>query len=193
LSVVLEDLVRQSNATWYPWGTKIVVVPKQQNVRMQLDKPITAHFNGMDIGRVLDKLSADSGVAFQIEPGAFQRVPAQYRSIRLDMENATVRQVLEDIRGVTGLDYVVKSEGVYVWNQNPSMGGSPGGTTDPVVAMIAAEGGMQIMLRESELPADVRAYLVHKKHETILKLRENMKAEHFVPMTQPATQPESGK
>lgn len=193
LSTVLEDLTRQSNATWYPWGTKIVVVPKQQQVRMLLDKSITAHFNGTDIGRVLDQLSQASGVPFQIEPGAFQRVPTQYRSIRLDLENATVRQVLEDIRGVTGLDYVVKPEGLYVWNQNPNSGppAAAGGAADPVVAMIPTEGGMQVMLRDSELPPDVRAFLAHKKAEQVRKLRQQMKDEHFVPATQPATQPDA--
>jgi hypothetical protein len=189
LSVVLEDMVRQSNGTWYPWGTKVVVVPKQQHVRMQLDKSITAHFNGTEIGRVLDQLSATSGVPFQIEPGAFQRVPSQYRSIRLDLENATVRQALEDIRGVTGLDYVVKSEGIYVWNQNGNTTGGAAGAADPVVAIIQMGAGVQVMLRDSELPADVRAYLAHKRQETIEKFREDMKAENFIPATQPATQP----
>ena len=146
-----------------------------------------------DLTRVIDDLSAASGVQFQIEPGALQRVPPQYHNIRLDLENATVRQALEDIRGVTGLDYVVKPEGVYVWNQNPNSPGTPT-ASDPVVAMIPTDSGTTILLRESELPADVRSYLAHKRQDAIAKLRQQMKQEGFVPpTTQPASQPEAAK
>ena len=190
LSVVLEDLSRQSDATWYPWGSRIVIVPKQQQIRMLLDKSITAHFDGTDLTRVIDQLSAASGVQFQIEPGAFQRVPPQYRNIRLDLDNATVRQALEDIRGVTGLDYVVKPEGVYVWNQNPNSAGAAPATTDLVVAMIPTDSGATLMLRESEVPLDLKAYLAHKRQEAINKLREQMKNEGFkAPATRPTSQP----
>ena len=120
LAIVLEDLTRQSDATWYPWGARIVVVPKEQHVRMLLDKSVTAHFNGADIGKVLEELANASGTSFKIEAGAFQRVPPEYRNIKLDLENATVRQALENIRGVTGLDYIVNADGVYVRNQNPA-------------------------------------------------------------------------
>ena len=190
IAKALEDLAQQTNATWYPWGRDIVIVPKQQQVRMQLDKTITAHFNGNDIGEVLDRLSSASGVPFQIEPAALQRVPRQYRSIKLDLTNATVRQVLDDIRGVTGLDYIVKPEGVYVWNQNPNPGSAPagaGGTQDPVVAMVQTEGGMQLFLRESDVPPDVRAYLAKRSQDEIQRLRQKMKAEGFTPPPAPAT------
>jgi hypothetical protein len=192
IATVLEDLARQSNATWYPWGTRVVVIAKQQYVRLQLDKTITARFNGVDISRVLDQLSTQSGVPFQIEPGAFQRVPPQYRTIRLDFENAPIRQVLELIRGVTGLDYAVKPEGLYIWNQNPpttTQSGPSSSNTDPVIAMIQADPATQVMLRESDLPPDVRAFLAQKKQEAVHAIRERMRQEGFVPTTQPATQP----
>jgi hypothetical protein len=188
ISIILEDLSRESDATWYPWGSKIVIVPKQQQIRMLLDKSITAHFNGADLAHVINELAAASGVSFQVEPAAFQRVPPQFRSIRLDLENATVRQALEEIRGVTGLDYSVRPDGVYVWNQNPNA--TTPAAIDPVAAMIPTGTGMQIMLRESELPPDVKAYLAQKRLDTIASLRQRMKQEGFVA---PATQPASAK
>ncbi|HSZ56613.1 MAG TPA: STN domain-containing protein [Tepidisphaeraceae bacterium] len=188
LSILLEDLARESDATWYPWGTKIVVVPKQQQIRMLLDKSITAHFNGTDIAGVIDQFAAASGATFQIEPGAFQRVPPQYRSIRLDLENATIRQALEEIRGVTGLDYTVRPDGVYVWNQNPNPTLTTPASVDPVVAIIQSGNGVQVMLRESEVPPDVKAFLAQKRQDTIAQLRQRMKEEGFVaPTTQPTT------
>jgi hypothetical protein len=191
LSQALQDMSRQTDATWYPWGKDIVIVPKQQQIRLQLEKTITARFNGQDISKVLDSLSQKSGVPFQIEPGAFQRVPPEYRSIKVESDNATIRQVLDDIRGFTGLDYVVKSDGIYIWNQNPNPVpvAARGGGNDPVVVMLELDGGLQILLRESEIPADVQAFLAHKKSEEVQRLRRRMHDEGFVPTTQPASQP----
>lgn len=189
IAKALEDLANQSNATWYPWGNNIVVVPKQQQIRMQLEKTITARFNGMDISKVLDRLQTAAGVPFHIEPGAYQRVPPQYRSIRLDLENATIRQVLDDIRGVTGLDYVVKPDGVYIWNQNATPAIGAVGPADPVVAIIRTETGLEVLLRESEISPEARAYIAQKKQGALEQLQKQMKAEGFVSPTQPSTQP----
>lgn len=192
LSEALQDMTRQSDATWYPWGRDIVIVPKEQQIRLQLDKTITARYNGQDISKVLDSLSQKAGVPFQIEPGAYQRVPPEYRTIKLDLDNATIRQVLDDIRGFTGLDYVVKPEGIYVWNQNPNPAAPARGGNDPVIASLELDGGLQLFLRESDLPADVQEYVKHKKDEELARLRKRMKDENFSPSTtppRPATQP----
>jgi len=189
LAEALQDMMRQSDATWYPWGKDIVIVPKQQQIRLQLDKTITARYTGQDISKVLDSLSQKAGVPFQVEPGAYQRVPPEYRSIKLDLDNASIRQVLDDIRGFTGLDYVVKPDGIYIWNQNPNPMAAARAGNDPVIAAIEADGGLQVFMRESDLPADVAEYLKHKKEEEIARLRRRMKEENFSPATQPATQP----
>jgi hypothetical protein len=189
IAQALQDMSRQSDATWYPWGRDIVIVPKEQQIRLQLDKTITARYNGQDISKVLDSLSQKAGVPFQIEPGAYQRVPPEYRTIKLDLDNATIRQVLDDIRGFTGLDYVVKPEGIYVWNQNPNPTSPARGGNDPVVASLELDGGLQLFLRESDLPQDVQEYVKHKKDEEIARLRKRMKDENFTPATtQPASQ-----
>ena len=188
IAEAMQDMTRQSNATWYPWGKDIVIVPKQQQIRLQLDKTITARYTGQDISKVLDSLSQKAGVPFQVEPGAYQRVPPDYRSIKMDLDNASIRQVLDDIRGFTGLDYVVKPDGIYVWNQNPNPTPNVRGGNDPVIATIEADGGLSVFLRESDLPPDVVEYLKHKKEEEVARLRKRMKDENFTPTTQPATQ-----
>jgi hypothetical protein len=189
LAEALQDMTRQSDATWYPWGKDIVIVPKQQQIRLQLDKTITARYTGQDISKVLDSLSQKAGVPFQVEPGAYQRVPPEYRSIKLDLDNASIRQVLDDIRGFTGLDYVVKPDGIYIWNQNPNPTANARGANDPVIAAIEADGGLQVFIRESDLPAEVAEYLKHKKEEEVARLRRRMKEENFSPTTRPASQP----
>lgn len=191
IAEALEGMAAQSDATWYPWGKNIAIVPKQEQIRMQLDKTISARWDGVDIAQVLDRLSKRSGVPFTTEAGALQRVPPEYRSVRLELQNVTVRQVLDNIRALTGLDYLVKPDGLYVWNQNSNPTAAPhGGPTDPVVAMLTLDGGMQLFLRESEVPADVRAYLNHKTDEEIQRLRRRMKDEGFAPATQPTSSAE---
>ena len=189
LADALNALVEQTDATWYPWGKSVVIVPKQEQIRMLLNKPITAHFNGVEIGDVLSNLSERSGIPFTVEAGAIQRVPPDYRTIRIQLENATIRQVLDNIRGFTGLDYVVRPDGLYIWNQNPNPTGprGGGGGNDPVVGTIELDGGLQIFLRESQLPTDVRAYLKSKTEAEIGRLRKRMTDEGFTPTTQPAT------
>ena len=116
----LESLTKDTDATWYPWGRNIVIVPKQALIRVQLNKSITAQFNRVPVEQVLSDLSKRIGVEFKIEPGAVQRVPSEFRSIQLVLDNVPVRQVLDSIAGVTGLNYVVASDGVYIYNQNPN-------------------------------------------------------------------------
>ena len=187
LASALEELTKQTNATWYPWGKSVVVVPKQEQIRLQLGKTITARFNGAEILDVLNTLSERTGVPFTIEPGAIQRVPPEYRTIRSQLENATVRQVLDNIRGLTGLDYVVKPDGIYIWNQNSNPAGRSG-ANDPAVGILELDGGLQLFLRESQVPADLRDYLNHKEQDAIQRLRRRMKDEGFKPSTQPTTQ-----
>jgi hypothetical protein len=91
LLAAIEAVVAQSRATWYPWQNSVLVVPKEDHVRMLLDKTITMRFNGVDVSQVLTELSRRSGVAITVEPGAVQRVPAESRTIKLVLENVSVR------------------------------------------------------------------------------------------------------
>jgi hypothetical protein len=151
---------------------------------------VTRRFDAQDVGQVLADLADYSGVDFTIEPGSLQRIPAQSRTITLILENRSVAQVLELIAGFTGLNYSVNEKGVYIWNQ--SAGGPAGGSSqDPVVAMLSIPGtDIQVMLRQSDVPDDVRQYIKQSRGKAVDKLRELMKKEGFKPAaTQPTTKP----
>lgn len=183
----LEALVKETRATWYPWGKSIVIIPKEDQVRGQLNKTITIRYNGVDVSQVLAELSQRAAVDFTIEPGAIQRVPNEFRTIRLLLDNVTIRQALENLAGFTGLGYVVNENGVYIWNQLSSPGGSA--TRDPAIGMILLDNGMQLLVRESECPPDLLEYLRARKQREYQKLREMMREEGFKPTTRPATAP----
>jgi hypothetical protein len=188
LADALEALSRETAATWYPWGRSIVVLPREMQIRNnQLGRTVYTRFDGVDISQVLVELEQASGVPFEIEAGAVQRIPPESRRVSLILNPGTVQQALEAVSGYTGLDYVVKGDGIYVWNQ--SAGGPGGAAADPAVGMIQLDNGVQVMLRRSQLPADVQEYIDYRKNKAIANLRQMMQEEGFKPTTQPSSQP----
>ena len=110
----LESLCQQTDTAWYPWGKTIVIVSREQQVRSQLSKTISARYNGVDVSQVLLELSQRAGVDFSVDPGVYQKVPAQFRNIQLMLDNASVQQALETIGGYTGLGFDITDKGVHV-------------------------------------------------------------------------------
>jgi hypothetical protein len=178
----LEEIDKQTRATWYPWGKSIVIIPKEDHVRTLLNRPITVRYSGVDVAQVLTELSRRSGVEFTIEPGAVQRIPTEARTIKLILENVSTRQALESIAGFTGLGYVANENGVYIWNP----ANSPVARRDRTVGILHLDNGMEIMLLESDIPPDVKQFLESKRAKAVDALREQMKKEGFKPATQPA-------
>ncbi|HEY0009683.1 MAG TPA: hypothetical protein VGB55_13225 [Tepidisphaeraceae bacterium] len=182
---VLEEIHRQTGGTWYPWGRSVVIVPKEDHVRMLLDRPITLRFAGVDVSQVLSELSRRSGVPFTVEPGAVQRILPESRTIKLVLENVSTRQALESISGFTGLGYLASENGVYIWNPAAS---PTARRADRVMAIIKLEDGTELLLPESEVPADLKQFIEKRKQRAIEQMREQMKKEGFKPT--PTTQPQ---
>ncbi len=183
----LESLVESTDATYHPWGKTLVVISKEEHVRSQLAREISVRYNDVDIARVLTELSARSGVPFTIEPGAVQNIPPENRKVGLILDNTSVQQALEYIGGFTGLAYVVNEKGVYLFNKSGAAGGA---RRDPVLAIVRLDSGAEVLIPESEVPADVREYLKHKRKDAVDALRDLMIDEGFKPpATQPATAP----
>jgi hypothetical protein len=184
----LESLVQETRATWYPWGKSIVIVPKEDQVRTQLAKTITIRFNGVDVQQVLAELSQRAGVDFSMEPGAIQRIAPEFRTVRLNLVDAPIKQALDSLTGFTGLAYAVREDGVYIWNPS-STATTP--ARDPTVGLIQLDNGMQVLVKESQVPPDMTEYLRMKTQKKLDEIREMMREEGFKPTTQPApaTQP----
>lgn len=182
----LEAIDHSTAATWYPWGKSIVVVTKQDQVRNQLAKTVSVRYNGVDISQVLLELSQRAGVPFDIEPGAIQRIPPEFRNIRLLLDNASIKQALDSIAGFTGLAYVATDRGLYF---STAAGAATQPARDPIVGLILVPDlNLQVTLHQSQVPADVREYLQFKKQKEIDKLRRMMKDENFHPTTMPTTE-----
>lgn len=189
LADALESLAANTRATWYPWGKSIVILGKEEQIRNQLSKTVTVRYSGVDISQVLSELSQAAGVDFTIQPGAVQQIPPDFRKINLLLDNATVRQALENISGFTGLGYAVNEKGVYLWNQTADRPVT--GSSDPIIGQVDLQ-GVQVFIRTSQVPPDVRDYMKYKAQQHIEQLRSKMKEEGFKPATQPATTQPAG-
>jgi hypothetical protein len=184
----LERVTISTDATWYPWGTRLVVVSKTDQIRSLLSsKTVTIRFNGVNVSQVLAELQSRLGpaVKFSIEPGAVARIAPEQQTIRLVLENATIEQALENIAGFTGLAWTITDDGVRI--SNPSANGIS--ARDSGVALMTLPNGVQVILRESQVPPDMREYLKHKTDEHLATIRKMMEQEGFKPSTRPTTAP----
>lgn len=178
----LEALAAQSKLTWYPWGDSVVVLPKRDVIAGLLERPISARYDGVDVAQVLIDLAKQSGIEFSVEPGAIQRVPPEFRIVRLSAD-ASLRQVLEGLQGYTGLGYVVGDDGVYFWNQNRSPANAGRGR---VIATIEIEPGTTVFVREDDLSQAARDAIEAKRKAAAQALEGTL-----VPATRPASEPAS--
>jgi hypothetical protein len=126
---LLEDICQQTDAAWYPWGKTILIVSKEEQIRSQLNKTLSARYNGVDVSQVLLELFQRADVDFTVDPGVYQKIPAQNRSIQLMLDNASVQQALESISGYTGLVFDITEKGVHVSYQTSDPASTP--TTRP--------------------------------------------------------------
>jgi hypothetical protein len=183
----LEAITKNTAITWYPWGKTLVVVPKEEPIRNQLSKTVSVRFPDVDVSQVLNELASRAGIPFTIEPGAIQRIAPESRKVNLVLTNATIQQALESLAGFTGLSYTVNDKGVYIWNESKSTAGS---SREANFGLLTLDNGMQVLIPQSQVPADLREYLKSKTTQHFDKIRQMMKEEGFKP---PATQPATTK
>jgi hypothetical protein len=176
----LEAMAAQSKLTWYPWGDSVVVLPKRDVIRGLLERPISAHYDGVDVAQVLIDLAKKGGVEFSVEPGAIQRVPPEFRIVKLSAD-ASLRQVLEGLQGYTGLGYIVNDDGIYLWNQNSSPPAAAG--RGRVVATVTIAPGATALVREEDLSQAARDVIETKRKAAAQALEASL-----VP-TGPTTEP----
>jgi hypothetical protein len=180
ISDALEDIAHDTALTWYPWGKIFLIVPKEEQIHDQLAKTLTLRFPGVEVSQVLSELSERSGVKFEIEPGAIQRIPQEFRTIHMVLDNSSVTQALETIAGFTGLGYVVTPRGVYVWNQSIA----PVTARDPIVGMITLpDSAMVLLVPQSQVPPDMRDYFKQQTQKELEKVRQHMVEQGFKPTT----------
>lgn len=188
----LEAMTAAADATWYPWDRTIVITSKESVTQRKLDRIFSANYRGKDLQQALIELSNYTGVPFEYAPGAVAQVQPEARQITGFFKSVPAKDVLEAISASTGLRYQIKEDKVLITGPT-GLTGIP--ARDPIVGIIPLDNGMWVMLRESQVPPELREYLAKKKKDGIDKrlddLRKLMQEEGFKPTTKPATNPDS--
>ena len=99
--------------TWYPSNKQIVVLPKADQVRRQLNRKVSIRESHRKLIDVLQSVARQAGVAVRTEPGVIASLPVQTRNnFNLLLENKTAGYAFEVVGAATGLGYRVDSDGV---------------------------------------------------------------------------------
>jgi len=143
-------------------------------------------YDGVALEQVLLDLHQRSGIKFDYDPGTLQQIPVESRTVRMFLDNVSIESALESIKGLTGLEYTIRDDGI---DLSAKAGASS--AHDRVYINVPLPGGMQMLVPESQLPSDVRQWLAHKREEATQILLDEMKTEGFkpTPASQPATRP----
>ncbi|HSI35513.1 MAG: STN domain-containing protein [Phycisphaerae bacterium] len=174
----LDAIAGQTPATWFPRGRDVVILSKQDQTARLLGKQVSLEYDGAPVEKVLEALSARSGVKFTYEPGSVMSIPPQLRNIRMVVKRTTVEEALGVISSVTGLGYVVREDEVYVWNASVAPGGQP---RERAIGWFQTDTGLNVMVREGEVPADIREFIEFQKKRQIDAWRKMMIEQGFKP------------
>jgi hypothetical protein len=180
----LECLPRQTRATWYPWDRSIIIRTMEDHTRELLGRTLTIRIGerGIDVLQLFREISTRTGVPFEYQPGVLQTIPPDARLVRGILENATARSILDEVCGDKGIAYTIQDDRVYI--STPSS--LP--ARDQMIGF-GRIGDTELVIRESDLPPDVREYVRHLREQWIARMREQMRKEGFAPpSSQPAAQ-----
>ncbi len=178
LAAAMEAITQQTAATWYPEANKLVVLPKDQWVLKVLDRPVRLAYDRAELQQVIDDLERLAGLPFRIAPGALARVDDRFQQVRLYLEEATVREALESLGGVTGLAWEVDGDGVYLYHASTDgRGGSDirrprvplAGfrNAELPVLLVDLGDGQSLLVYESELPREARDRIAKRRAEAV--------------------------
>lgn len=183
---VLDIYSRATNQIWFVSENAIEVMPQKQWIERQLDRRVKINKMSRPLVDCVSELSHLCGIRFKPEPGLYSLFPA----VTLNSDGGTVREILDTLRGVIGLDYQVQDD-LIVLKKATAADATPAanpGRNDPILGQIVIhlDGGSDavIFLRESSVSPEVAEMLKKKTQTAIDALKKTLTA----PATQPSTQ-----
>jgi len=156
---------------WCLAGDHLVIRSRADQFRERLQGTISLRVNYRPLVDVLYEISKRIGVPVRTEPGALASVPIQIqRSFSINVADATIEHVLDQVAAFTGLAYAVEAEGVLFYrvtrastaDSQDATGdvGSMSPVADPYVGKVVVplpDGtSIEWHIRLSELPPDLR-------------------------------------
>lgn len=196
IAQILDVATKALGWTWFPDQDHVVILSAQAHIAHNLARTVTARYNQMGLAHILLDLADKADVPIFLEPGLMLKLPPNTaNNYTLLLQQTTVRDALELICAETGLAYQILRDGISISLAPDAKGNAAGARNrgDPYVARIVvpAKNGnynYEFLIRESELPQDVREYRGQMIDEMIEKVRLDM-SPAANPESAPATPP----
>jgi len=182
---VLTIACQANGWSWFAWGSDVVVLPTGEQVYRELQRRVTIKAQHKPLTEVLMEVSNQARLPFSFAPGAIGSVPAEtQRDFSLLLIDTPAQQGLEVISGVTGLGFRPKDGGIEIFHTQPAVVQTADKAPADANAIIgrvivpSADGSFQyeFLIRESDLPPDLRDVRKERIAEVIETLRQEAKA-----------------
>jgi len=159
--------------SWLLSGDRIVVSPREHQLRSRLAAPIELRLNNTPLFDVLRLIGRSVGVSVRAEPGALQALPVQtQRSFSVNITRQTAEEAFDTICAYTGLAYLIDPDGVLFYlpehlrkklsevsSASATQSSGRSRPSDPYVAKIVVpldnDQTVEWLVRASELPDDL--------------------------------------
>jgi len=181
----LELYCQLTNQIWFvetpppnAGGGTVRIMPERRWIERQLARPIQLSFTNTPLEQIVTALSHTSGIRFTPEPGLYQAFPL----VTLNSNNASVLQTIEFLSGNSGIAFDIRDDSVHLRLANSPASPVPAARADRIVARIAVPVDtngltMDILVYESDLPADLNELRKKKLQASIEALQKMTKPE----------------
>jgi hypothetical protein len=113
LAEVLSGACRSMGLAWRAEGAGIVVLPGDEQIRRDLDRPVTLRAKHRPLAEVLDELGRQSGVRLAVDAEAMGRLDSTVRDdFSMLLRNSPLVVALDAVTSATGLRYELAADGV---------------------------------------------------------------------------------
>ncbi len=186
--------------TWYPAGEKIVILSKTKQIERQLDRRVSLRYEQASLKDVLLDLARQADAPLRMDGGVLSSLPQEGNErFLLNVQNTTIRQVLDLVAGQTGINYIIEPTGIRLTSSaapstsSASTGKDPSQTStmardaadafrvNPIVGQITFQSNdgtsYSFFLRENDLPPEINELRKLRMRKAVVDLGHSLKAE----------------
>lgn len=168
--------------TWFPDKDHLVIMTNQAQIAHRLARRFSYRYSNQPLSHILADLAKRANVALNLEPGMMRKLPPSIaQSSNLVLQQASIRQALEILCAETGLNYSMERDGLSVGlaEDASETSASAAARRSPYVCKISVPSkdgsfAYEFLVRENELPEDIREYRRQIVEATIEKMRSEM-------------------
>ncbi len=185
-SEYLDAVCQNAGLTWFVMGDEIFFKDLQTQVERQLRKRVTLNYQKAELSKVLVELAQKARVSLQMDPGVLNYLPVETReNFNLAMSDATIKQALEVIQGVTGLKFITTPDGIKV-TASPELKAGSVAASQPApqqrrrVGLVRMDlklpsgAPMEVWMSVDDLPQDVQDAIVAARNKYVEDVRKDL-------------------